>query len=344
MPFLSRRNLLAGGLASALIPARSNATSVQTVKTVFMVLWRGETEVEAGFRAYFAEQERPVDIIVRSLGRDIDQLPGVIEQIATASPDLVYSWGTSVTLGLAGRDPDLMDDPEDFPQQITNIPLVFTMVSQPIKSRIIKRYGPTGRNVTGVSHIVPLQTQFNAMQAYMPVDRIAVIFSPTEPNSVSAVEQLWDIGQRFNIRVDRYPVPLDATGQPDPAALPRLVEQAAMSRPQFLYFGPDSFIGQYAQRVTELANMHRLATFASVELLLLTSDALFGLVAPYRKVGRLTAAKVDDILFGGKRAHDIPVERLPEFSYIIRADIARQLGIFPRLSLLDYAHVVDPKK
>ena len=91
--------------------------------------------------------------------------------------------------------------------------------------------------MTGVSHIVPVETQVKAMMAYMPVDRIAVIYTPTEPNSVLAVEQLDDLGQRMGIRVDAYPVPLDSEGNPDREALPTLVDQAADGGPQFLYLG-----------------------------------------------------------------------------------------------------------
>jgi len=181
-----------------------------------------------------------------------------------------------------------------------------------------------------------------AMRAYMRGERVAGRFTPAEPKSVLAVEQLAQIGQRMNIRVDRFPVPIDPQGHPDPDALPALVTSAAATGPQFLYLGPDSFIGQYARRVTDLANEHRLPSFASVERMLSGSDALYGLVAPYRKVGRFTATKVERILFGGDDPADVPVEVLPEFSYFIRADVARDLEIFPRLSLLEYAETIEP--
>ncbi len=342
MSYLSKRELLAGSLCTALVAGSSKRIGADERKSMFMVLWRGETEVEAGFRAHFAETGLPLDITVRSLDRNTDRLPDILTEIENANPDLVYTWGTSVTLGIAGRDPNLADSAEDYPPQITDRPIVFTMVSQPVKSRIIPSFGPTGRNLTGVSHIVPLQTQFRAMQAYMPVDRVAVIYTPTESNSVLAVEQLIALGRRLNIRIDDFPVPLNVDGQPDPDTLPDLVEAAVAAGPQFLYLGPDSFIGQYSRQVTELANAGRLPSFASTEVMLASSDALYGLVSPYRRVGRFTASKVERILFGGEAAGDIPVEVLPEFSYQIRADVARDLEIYPSLSLLDYAEIIDP--
>jgi len=332
---LSRRNLLAGSLATATL--RPIQATTLSKKSVFMVLWRGETDVEIGFRSYFEEVGLPIEITTRSLERDIGRLENVITEIEQTNPDLVYSWGTSVTLGIAGRDPDLMNGPDDYPPRITDRPVVFTMVSQPVRSRIIKNFGATGRNVTGVSHIVPMETQIEAMRAYMPVDRVAVIFTSTEVNSVLAVEQLAMIGQRLGIRVDQFPVPVDANGHPDPEALPNLIIAAAETGSQFIYLGPDSFIGQYARQVTDLANARHLPSFTSVERMLTDADALYGLVAPYKKVGWFTATKVERILFGGENPSDIPVEMLPEFSYIIRSDVARKLQIFPKSSLLDYA-------
>ncbi len=58
-------------------------------------------------------------------------------------------------------------------------------------------------------------------------------------------------------------------------------------------------------------------------------------------VGRFTATKVERVLFGSEAAGEISVEVLPEFSYQIRADVARDLEIYPSLSLLDYAEIID---
>lgn len=343
MPCLSRRKFLFGSLSTSLVDfSQAHPAHAQQTKSIFMVLWRGETKVETGFRSHFAKAGLPVEYVVRSLDRDPERLVAILEEIDHVKPDLIYTWGTSVTLGIAGRDPDLVVGPDDYPPRISNRPILFTMVAQPVQAGIIKALGPSGRNLTGVSHIVPLPTQMQAMQSYMPVDRIAVIYTQSEPNSVLIVNQLTSLGQRLNIRVVRFPVPLSLTGHPDPEALPKLIDLAASAGPQFLYLPPDSFVGQYARRITELANARRLPSFASTERMLASSNALFGLVAPYKKVGSFTALKAEQILFGNAPAGALPVEVLPEFSYQIRADVAKDLKIYPRLSLLDYAEIIGP--
>ena len=105
-------------------------------------------------------------------------------------------------------------------------------------------------------------------------------------------------------------------------------------------WGPDSFIGEHAKYVTGLANGRRLPSFASTERMLASSDAVYGLVAPYRKVGRFTARKAEQILCGEEAVSEIPVEVMREFSYQIRVDVAQSLGILPDISLLDYAEII----
>ncbi len=192
-----------------------------------MVLRRGETEGEAGFRAHFAEAGVPIDITARSLDRDVGKRPSVIAEIRRAGPDLVHAWGTSVTLGIAGRDPGPVKGPDDHPPMIRDRPVPCAMVTQPARPRIVKAFGPAGRNVTGVSRIVPVEPQVKAMAACMPVDRIAVIRTPTEPDSVPAAEQRVSLGRHPAIRIEAFPVPPDLKGNPDRDALPGLIDEAA---------------------------------------------------------------------------------------------------------------------
>lgn len=312
----------------------------QDTKSILMVLWRGKTEVETGFRAYMEERNHALRIETVSVDRDIGRIPEVLARIEETKPDLVYTWGTPVTLAIAGRDPGAMNA-TDYPPQITDTPIVFAMVSQPENSGVVGSSLLTGRNVTGVSHIVPMVTQVQAMLAYMPVDRIATIFTETEVNSVNAVNALREVGEQLNLRVDAYPIPMDAAGQPMPSSLPDLIARAASSGPQFLYLGPDSFLGQYAKEITDLTNAVGLPTFASTERSLNSSDALYGLVAPYKDVGRLAAQKVEQVLFEDMDPGSIAVETLPNFSYRIRLDIAQHLGAFPAMDLMDYAEIVE---
>lgn len=327
---------LAGAVPSAIAsPSGTSQAERQVQPHIAMVLWRGETEVEQGFRAALADYGIDARIEVHDVARDLQRLPAIIERLRADPPDVVYTWGTGVTLGVAGR----WDD-EQTP--LGGIPVVFTMVASPYKTGIAAPHeAPPRPWVTGVSHLAPLAAQINAMRSYLPVSRVGVVFNPLEANSVSNVEELHAHGRRMQFEVLEAPVPAGADGAPDPAAIPELVAGLTARGAQVLYIGPDNFVGNYREALTAAGMAHGVPAFTATELELRDGGAMFGLVSRYETVGRFTAAKVRDILVSGKRPDEIPVETLERFAYLIRLGVARQLGLYPPLPLLRYAEVIE---
>jgi putative tryptophan/tyrosine transport system substrate-binding protein len=329
------------GLSMALMFLSSGAAfgasgTVEDPFRIFMILFRGETEVEDGFKAYLEDRGIHAELIVRSVDGKLDLLPGFIAEAKEAQPDLVYTWGTGVTLGAVGEF-----DEVDPARHITDIPVVFTMVSSPDGARIVPDRESSGRNVTGVSHIVPLETQIRAMRAYRPMTRLAVLYNPNEENSVVNVRQLKELGQQMGFSVIDQPVPLDAGGEPDPSTLPKLIAEVAAREPQFLYIGPDTFIGVYRDLITAEAMDLDLPTFTATELEIRHSNAMIGLVSPYFNVGRFTAFKAEQILVDSVAAEEIPIETLSRFSYLVKMPVVHEVGLYPPMAVLDYAEIIE---
>ncbi|MBE0531152.1 MAG: ABC transporter substrate-binding protein [Rhodospirillales bacterium] len=321
----------AGGTAAA-----TPAGAESRVFRIMMILWRGETPVERGFREHLAARGVAVDFLVRDLAQDIRRLPAVLAEAGRLRPDLVYTWGTGITLGTVGR----WDAPDRSPY-IDDLPVVFAMVATP---------GPTGiapppdqpprANVTGVSHIAPLPAQIKAIRAYLPLTRLGIVYNPAEPNSVANVAGLRALAPEMGFALLEAPVPPDATGAPDPASLPALVGDLAKAGAQILYIGPDTFIGNQRNELTAAGLARGIPCFTATELEIRESNAMLGLVSPYEAVGRLAAEKARKILVEGQPPSTTPIETLEHFSYIIRLPVALRLKLYPPLPLLDYAEVI----
>jgi putative ABC transport system substrate-binding protein len=329
---LSRRQTL--GLLSTLPVALTRPASARTRARIMMILWRGETEVEQGFRRQLREEGIDAELIVRDAEQDLKRIPDFVTEAKAERPDLIYVWGTPATLALVG--PRGEADPA---RHVTDIPVVFTMVSAPVAARLVDASRLSHRNVTGTSHTVPVSDQIKAMLAYRPFSRAAIIYNPAEISSVINVKELRDEANLRSVTLIEEPVPL-VGGVPDPDALPALVAGLAARDPQFLYLGPDSFIGGNSPAITEQALKLGLPTFTATEYALKAGSALFGLISPYAVVGQLTARLAARILDAGAAPGSIPVETLERFSLVIRMDIARRLGFFPPIALLDYAELV----
>jgi putative ABC transport system substrate-binding protein len=54
-------------------------------------------------------------------------------------------------------------------------------------------------------------------------------------------------------------------------------------------------------------------------------------------VGEFAAHKAEQILVGGRRARDVPVETLARFAFVVRVDVARGLDVLPPITLFNYA-------
>jgi putative ABC transport system substrate-binding protein len=349
---ISRRLLITTALASSLAAGgawaqQSKAPGTQAAAAankrpaagrtlrIYAITFRGMTEVEKGFEEYFTSRKIPVQITYRDLNRDPTRMPGFLEEIRATKPDLIYTWGTSVTLGVAG--PYDTQTPEKF---INDIPVVFTLVAAPSLAKIVAEDGTQRPNVTGVVHVAPVSAQVQAMAAYRPFKSVGVLYTPTEQNSVVIVNELRRLGREKGFDVVERTFKLDANGKPTAEGAADLVREIKENKAQWMYLPPDSFLGTQAQdTIIPTAMALGLPTFASTEQLM-QAGALSGLVSKYHSVGQFTAFKAEQILVGKMAPSSIPIEPLKRFSYQVRISAAERLKLMPPLPMFNYAEII----
>ena len=305
---------------------------------IYAITFRGMTDVEKGFQDYFAARRIPVQITWRDLNRENSRMPGFLEEIKRTKPDLVYTWGTSVTLGVVGTY-----DQVDPAVNITDIPVVFTLVAAPVLAKIVRDLKNPGRNVTGVFHVAPTEAQIRAMASYRPFKSIGILYTPTEQNSVVVVEEVREVSKRLGFTVIAKPLKLDANKKVTAEGAPEMVRELKQQNVEWLYLPPDSYLGTIAQKVVIPAAMAvGLPAFASTEQLMETG-AVAGLVSRYHSIGQFTAYKAEQILVNKVPPAKIPVETLTRFALQVRMDIAEQLKLPPPLPMFNYAELIVPK-
>jgi putative tryptophan/tyrosine transport system substrate-binding protein len=341
----ARRQLLGALLASGLAPAAlaqavgaapaKRAASTTRPLRIYGITFRGMTDVERGFEEYFSSRKLPVQITWRDLNRDATRMAGFIEEIRATRPDVIYTWGTSVTLGVIGPY-----DAVDPAKHITDIPVVFTLVAAPALAKIVPE-GGTRKNVTGVVHVAPVAAQIQAMAAYRPYQKLGVLYTPTERNSVVVLDEIRKLGRERNYDTITRTFRLDAQRKVTAEGAADLVRELKDAGSQWLYLPPDSFLGTLAQDVIIPTAMEvGLPTFASTEQLM-QAGALSGLVSRYHSVGQFTAHKVEQILISKVAPEAVPIETLKRFSYQIRISVAEKLKLPPPLPMFNYAEILN---
>jgi putative ABC transport system substrate-binding protein len=302
---------------------------------IFMVLWRGITEAEKGFMDYLSQRGINASFIIRDCEKDKSRLPEIMKEIKDIKPDLIYSFGTTVTTYIAGTTLDT-----DRNQFITDIPVVFNIVSDPIGAYLVPNLGTSGRNLTGASHMVPIPAQVKAMKSIMELHRLGVIYNPQERNSVLSVEAMERIAGSDGFVLIKVPIPLDENQKPVEDISPDIIESFADEKPDLVYLPSDSFVISRSKSLVNLITETGIPTFSATEDPIYTAGALMGLVSRYYNVGQFAGYKAEQILVHKKRPEDIPIETLKRFSFIINMKTAKKLEFYPPIMALKFAEVI----
>ncbi len=328
--------LIATVLACVILSGQAMADShPQKPFRIYMALWRGWEDAAQGFKDYFISQRIPVEFIIRNADQDERKLKEFVEEAKQMKPDLVFTWGTSVSLGMLGSG--LTPDPAQF---ITDIPAVFAVVSQPTKTGLVPDFSSSGRNITGTTYLVPMPTQISLIQSYRPLHKLGMIYNPQEKNSLLTIEEINALTGKMDFTLVAEPVDI-IDNHPDAASIAAKVEDMRKAGVDFLYIPPDTFMNLNRDVLTTVCLEKGIPTFAAAENPVLTSKAMFGGVYRYYTVGQMTAYKAAQILQKNVNPKDISVDAPKRLSIILNMPVVRQLGLYPPMKVLQLAEIID---
>jgi putative ABC transport system substrate-binding protein len=304
-----------------------------------MAVWRGCEDACIGFQDHFREEEVKVNFIIRNANRDINRLPIFVREAKEMQVDLVVTWGTSVTVGMIGTLADT--DPD---KHITDIPVVFMIVADPVGAGVIESYESSGRvNITGTRNRVPEEVQMKAMRAYRYFKRLGIIYNTNELNSVLNVQKIRNLAKKMRFKLFERAIDLNENGKPILESIPRKIQELKDRNVEFIYVGSSSFLMRNRDYLTSTATELEIPIVAAYEAMARKSNALLAVASRYYSVGKLAGFQAGKILVDKIAPKDLPVISLSRYSYVINMDIARKLKLYPPINVLRYAEVVHGK-
>lgn len=303
-------------------------------KTIMVATWRGCEEACQGFQDYLTEEGRDVDFILRDAGQDAGTLPGILDQARNDNVDLLVTWGTSVTRGIAGTLQDV-----GLPEYNNDIPLVFMIVADPVGAGIIKDLDATGRdNVTGTFNRVPEAVVIATIRRYLPeFDHLGMLVNGAEPNSVLKRDEVAELASAQNFTLTS--VDLSAIG--GESAIADGMAQLTAAGADFLYLGSSSELRAKAEEVAAAAIAQKLPVISPYEEMVHNGSALISIAARYYEVGRLAGQQAERILYDGTSPGDLPVARLSNFAITVNMGFAKKISALPPIDILHIAETVD---
>lgn len=231
------------------------------------------------------------------------------QKFAAAKFDLVITIGTTATV-LAAK-------------AITETPIVFSLVYDPVESGIAKNWKSSGNNTTGASTQVPMSLLVNRMKLIAPVKSLAVLYTPGERHTEIMLKELQKLQAESQIKV----VPIILSKKEDVA---QILPQVVRTVDAIALTGSSV---QYASisEIVDIAIKAKVITITHIEELV-EKGALLGISPSPHMIGQLAGEKAVKILKGAKPS-SIPIEPLKKFDTLLnkKTATASQIQIPPAL-------------
>jgi putative tryptophan/tyrosine transport system substrate-binding protein len=230
---------------------------------------------------------------------------------------------------LAGGNPAV----EKTRQQSKAIPVVFTLISDPVGLGYVDSLAHPGGNLTGFESYTPAfyTKELQVFTEIMPpATSVAVLYNPaTAPYASRMVRAMENAAKSIGVAVRDAPCH-DAAGiEAVVAALPRGGGLLALG---------DIFTQVHRETITSLALKYNVSTVANTRQLA-ESGALITYALDIPDLFRRSTTYIDRILKGEKPAN-LPVQTPTKFELIVNLKTARALGVTVPLTLQAEANEV----
>ena len=329
-PALNRRRFLLTSLAGALAtPLAARAQQAGKIHRIgFLGLTPGEDTTsmkplverlqELGY-----SEGRNMKLEYRSAEGRPERLPQLATELAGARPDVLIAGFGTLTAQAAKV-------------ATTTIPIVFTLVGDPVGAGLVASLGRPGGNATGLSGLIEIGgKQLQLLRELIPGKHtIAVLMNPDTPYTRLALKEINTAAEATRTHVQV----LEARTADQ---VPRQFEVATAAGAGGLLVIADPLTYSLRRQISDLAVKTRLpAMFPGRDYA--EEGGLMSYGVNRWQIYRRAAEYVDKILKGAKPA-DLPVEQPTKFELVINLKTAKALSLTIPPSLLARAdQVIDP--
>jgi putative ABC transport system substrate-binding protein len=302
----------------------STLASAKDLK-IAMMLWRGETEAEKGFRDGLKTFGYSVQYTVMNAGQDRTELGRLMREELKPNLDgfdYVYLFGTTVALAAKSIVTE-------------KTPQIYNAVADPVGAGIVQSAESAGGNITGVTNEIPLSLQIQTALKVISFKRLGLLFNPREKNSMLVREKFNDVAKKFHFEV------VDLRSPPAQDMLQENLEKLKSKSVAVdaVYLPPDSFLVSNAKLIGSELAAAKIKSIASLETYI-EKGALMGVVPDYLELGQIAASIVHRHERGTKLPQ-IPVQAAKQPQLMINKTTSKALNVNMPEAMLKKAVMVE---
>ncbi len=216
-------------------------------------------------------------------------------------------------------------------QVLTDIPVVFTAVTDPVSAELVPSLGASGTNVTGYSDMTPVREQIEMMVNLGGIENIGHVYSSGEANAVVLAEMAEEICNELGVEF--------ITATVTNSAEVRTATLSIVDKVDAIYISTDNTVVSALASLAEVSSERGVPVISADPSSAEEYDILAAYGFDYYTMGVATGRLVAEIL-GGKDPGDIPTQFLTDPSdlvLLINLDVADKLGITLSQEVLNQA-------
>ncbi|MDO4331466.1 MAG: ABC transporter substrate-binding protein [Eubacteriales bacterium] len=216
----------------------------------------------------------------------------------------------------------------------TDIPVIFTAVSDPVGAGLAAEDGTPEGNITGTADTLPVAAQLEMIREVLPdAKTIGILYTTSEANSISTIETYKELAGEYGFEI--VDTGINTLADVELAAADIVTKVDCISNLT------DNTVVQGLQTVLAKANEAGIPVFGS-EVEQVKNGCLASEGIDYVALGRQTGAMAAKVLKGEAKASDLNFEKCEGANLYINTQVAEELNItFPEGYAEDAMEVFD---
>ena len=241
------------------------------------------------------------------------QICGVFENSDT---DLVFAIATPAAQAAVNQFQD------------TDIPVLFSSVTDAVGAGLVDSNEAPGKNVTGTLDMPVIADQIAIIKDILPdVENLAILYTSSEANSEIQANEAAEAAEALGMNVTI----LTSSSSND---IPQVIQTAAGTA-YAIYIPSDNAFASAMATVNKTAVDNQIPVFCAVEAMIEEGGIATNAI-DYYELGKQTAAQAVRII-EGENASDIAVETQKECALVINETFAKSVGVEIPASVLESA-------
>ena len=282
-------------------------------------------EIEQGIIDELKAQNMNVIIDSQNANNDANIINAIASKFASDKKDLSIGIATPAAVALANS--------------ITDRPVLFATVNDPIGAGLVDSFDKGKNNVTGLCDALPIREHLKIYHSIYPFKKLGFIYNGAEKNSITMLKTTQEVCKEMGIEL--LPITIYNPAEVNMAA------ESLVSRVDAFYVVTDNtLVSGLTALITAAAN-NKKPIFSEDYTSAVNGGILYAIGFDYYKAGRKTGKMAVEIL-KGKSPDEMPVTFMeyPEESVvIIDMDRAKALNIeIPKELITENTKIIENNK